>query len=64
MWDLIANQGAAFFVAGSAKQMPKDVMEALKTLAKEHGALGEAEAEKFVAGLIRARRYCVESWSG
>lgn len=63
LWDLLSNKNASFFVAGSAKSMPTDVMNAIKSIAKTHGGLDEVEAEKFVMGLVRARRYCVESWS-
>lgn len=63
LWALLAQGNASVFVAGSAKRMPTDVMDAIRGLAVAHGGLGEAEATRFVDGLVRARRYCVESWS-
>ncbi len=63
LWALLAEGGASVFVAGSAKQMPSDVMAAVRSLAVAHGGLGEVEAARFVDRLVRARRYCVESWS-
>ena len=63
LWTLLAEGNASVFVAGSAKRMPTDVMDAIRGLAVVHGGLKEAEAARFVDGLVRARRYCVESWS-
>lgn len=63
LWPLLAEGGASVFVAGSAKRMPSDVMDAVKALAVAHGGMEEAEAARFVDRLVRARRYCVESWS-
>ena len=63
LWELLAERGASVFVAGSAKQMPSDVMDAVKTLAVVHGGMSEADAAKFVDRLVRLRRYGVESWS-
>lgn len=63
LWALLSEGNASVFVAGSAKRMPTDVMAAVQALAVAHGGLGEAEAARFVDGLVRARRYCVESWS-
>lgn len=63
LWPLLAERGASVFVAGSAKRMPTDVMDAVKGLVMVHGGAGEAEAARFVDRLLRARRYCVESWS-
>jgi sulfite reductase (NADPH) flavoprotein alpha-component len=63
LWVLLAERGASLFVAGSAKRMPTDVMDAVKALAVAHGGADEAEAARFVDRLVRARRYCVESWS-
>jgi len=69
LWRLLAGEGgreggkASFFVAGSAKKMPTDVLESLKGVAVREGGLNEVEATKFLDGMVRARRYCVESWS-
>ena len=50
-------------MAGSAKRMPTDVFESLKEVAVREGGLSEVEATKFLDRLVRARRYCVESWA-
>ncbi len=71
LWRLLGAGGeggrgggqASFFVAGSAKRMPTDVLESLKSVAMKEGGLSEPEALRFLDGLVRARRYCVESWS-
>ena len=69
LWRLLAGEGgreggkASFFVAGSAKRMPTDVLESLKGVAVREGGMNDVEATKFLDGLVRARRYCVESWS-
>ncbi|GAB5031224.1 nadph-dependent diflavin oxidoreductase 1 [Nannochloropsis oceanica] len=69
LWRLLGGEGrgeggkASFFVAGSAKRMPTDVFESLKGVAVREGGLSEVEATKFLDRLVRARRYCVESWA-
>jgi len=75
LWPLLAGEGgpgldpvtnkelASFFVAGSAKRMPTDVLNTLKGVAATEGRLEGKEAGQFLDGLVRARRYCVESWS-
>lgn len=62
VWERIVA-GGSVFVAGSAKRMPTDVMKAIKDIAQSQGQLGEKEADKLLAGLVRTGRYCVESWS-
>jgi sulfite reductase (NADPH) flavoprotein alpha-component len=51
------KEGAHFYVCGDAKRMAKDVDEALKTIAMQHGGMSAEQAKAFVADLSKAKRY-------
>jgi sulfite reductase alpha subunit-like flavoprotein len=63
VWRVLSQPGAAVFVAGSAKKMPTDVYNTIRAVVGEQRGMDEKGAERFMQGLVRARRYCVESWS-
>ncbi|XP_071802445.1 NADPH-dependent diflavin oxidoreductase 1-like [Asterias amurensis] len=63
LWELINSQKACFFIAGNAKQMPKDVTEALKKIIRTRGNLNETETEDYLKDMERSRRFQVETWS-
>jgi sulfite reductase alpha subunit-like flavoprotein len=46
----------------NAKQMPKDVREAIERLIATHGGLNPVGATEYMRKLERARRYVVETW--
>lgn len=52
------QEGAHFYVCGDAKRMAKDVDQALKQIAVEHGGLSADAAAGYVAELSKAKRYC------
>ena len=51
------------FVAGSAKNMPKDVRAALTDVVSRNAGLSAEEAASYVLKLERSGRYIVEAWS-
>jgi sulfite reductase alpha subunit-like flavoprotein len=59
----VVLKGAAVFVAGSAKKMPADVRQALRTVLQQYGNMVEAEAEHFLTKLAAAKKYIAEGWS-
>ena len=51
------NSGASFYVCGDAARMAKDVDNALRTIAQEHGGLSEEGAADFIKQLRKEKRY-------
>lgn len=62
LWGLL-NDGGHLYVCGDAKMMAKDVRNAITDVCKEHGGLGDTEAEAFVAKLETQKRYSSDVWS-
>jgi sulfite reductase (NADPH) flavoprotein alpha-component len=56
LWRWLQEQGV-FYVCGDAKRMALDVDKALRQVIGTHGGLSPAEADKYVADMIRAGRY-------
>ena len=56
LWAWLTD-GGCFYVCGDAKRMAVDVDKALRQIVAEHGKLSTADADKYVAELIRAGRY-------
>ncbi|XP_075435389.1 NADPH-dependent diflavin oxidoreductase 1 isoform X2 [Ascaphus truei] len=63
LWDLIIKKHAYFYIAGNAKSMPSEVMDALKSVFESEGAMSATEAEQYLAMLEKARRFQSETWS-
>ncbi|XP_065917009.1 NADPH-dependent diflavin oxidoreductase 1-like isoform X2 [Dysidea avara] len=61
--DFIINQKACVYVAGNAKRMPVDVVEALKSVLVKDGQLPEAETDKVLKDMEICRRLQFETWS-
>lgn len=51
------EEGAHFYVCGDAGRMAADVHEALISVVKNYGAMSREEAEEYVEGLKKAKRY-------
>ena len=51
------EEGAHFYVCGDASRMAADVHEALISVVKNYGAMSREEAEEYVEGLKKAKRY-------
>ncbi|XP_036973433.1 NADPH-dependent diflavin oxidoreductase 1 [Acanthopagrus latus] len=63
LWDLIANKGACFYIAGNAKQMPASVCDALKEVFQQEGGVSAEEAEQMLTAMERTGRLQSETWS-
>ncbi|XP_059514588.1 NADPH-dependent diflavin oxidoreductase 1 isoform X1 [Myotis daubentonii] len=63
VWELLDRQGACFYLAGNAKDMPADVSEALESVFREEGGLSGPEATAYLAQLQRTLRFQTETWA-
>ncbi|KAM5298752.1 NADPH-dependent diflavin oxidoreductase 1 isoform 2-T2 [Ctenodactylus gundi] len=63
VWELLDSHGAYFYVAGSAKDMPASVTEALMSILQEHGGLSHRDADAYLARLQRTLRFQTETWA-
>jgi len=48
VWDILTTQQGYLFLAGNAKQMPRDVREALMKIAECEGGLSQEQATSFI----------------
>ncbi|XP_061655969.1 NADPH-dependent diflavin oxidoreductase 1 isoform X2 [Phyllopteryx taeniolatus] len=62
IWDMIANKGAYFYIAGNAKDMPKGVCDALKSVFQQEGGLSPEDAEKMLAAMESSGKSQRETW--
>ncbi|XP_051907282.1 NADPH-dependent diflavin oxidoreductase 1 [Hippocampus zosterae] len=63
IWDLIANDGAYFYIAGNAKDMPNGVRDALKAGFRQRGGLTHEDADTMLAAMEKSGRFQSETWS-
>uniref|UniRef100_A0A8C2DH29 NADPH-dependent diflavin oxidoreductase 1 n=1 Tax=Cyprinus carpio TaxID=7962 RepID=A0A8C2DH29_CYPCA len=63
LWDLIAKKNAFFYIAGSAKQMPASVCDALKEVFQKEGGMSENQAQEMLDAMEKAKRFQSETWS-
>ncbi|MDC1005268.1 sulfite reductase subunit alpha [Opitutales bacterium] len=56
LWNWI-QEGALFYVCGDASRMAKDVDQALRTIAKEHGSMSEEDSAVWIKSLQKEKRY-------
>jgi sulfite reductase alpha subunit-like flavoprotein len=63
LWQFINDSSAQIYLAGNAKQMPKDVCDALKRVFLTHGHLDEGQAEDYMSKLETSGRFQQETWS-
>ncbi|XP_063792224.1 NADPH-dependent diflavin oxidoreductase 1 isoform X2 [Pseudophryne corroboree] len=63
LWDLISSKQAYVFLAGNAKSMPTQVMDALKDVFQSEGAKSVSEAEQYLVMLEKCGRFQSETWS-
>jgi len=56
LWNWIQD-GALFYVCGDASRMAKDVDQALRTIAQEHGSMSEEDAAVWIKSLQKEKRY-------
>ncbi|XP_073334568.1 NADPH-dependent diflavin oxidoreductase 1 [Pagrus major] len=63
LWDLIANRGGCFYIAGNAKQMPASVCDALKEAFQQEGGVSAEDAEQMLTAMERTGQFQSETWS-
>ncbi|KAG8518621.1 NADPH-dependent diflavin oxidoreductase 1 [Galemys pyrenaicus] len=63
VWRLLDGQGASFYLAGNAKDMPVGVSEALTSIFQEDGGLSRPEAAAYLARLQQTLRFQAETWA-
>ncbi|MEJ6523159.1 MAG: sulfite reductase subunit alpha [Opitutales bacterium] len=51
------QDGAVFYVCGDASRMAKDVDQALRTIAQQHGSMNEEDATIWIKALQKEKRY-------
>ena len=56
LWNWIQD-GALFYVCGDASRMAKDVYQALRTIAQEHGSMSEEDSAVWIKSLQKEKRY-------
>ena len=56
LWKWLQD-GAVFYVCGDASRMAKDVDQALRTIAQQHGSMNEDEATIWIKALQKEKRY-------
>jgi sulfite reductase (NADPH) flavoprotein alpha-component len=56
LWKWL-EEGAVFYVCGDASRMAKDVDQALRTIAQEHGTMSEDDSAAWVKTLQKEKRY-------
>ncbi|XP_076020454.1 NADPH-dependent diflavin oxidoreductase 1 [Genypterus blacodes] len=63
LWEWITDKQACFYIAGSAKQMPAAVCDALKEVIEQEGGVSAKEAEHMLEAMQRTGRMQSETWS-
>ncbi|CAJ1071062.1 NADPH-dependent diflavin oxidoreductase 1 [Xyrichtys novacula] len=63
LWDLITNKNACFYIAGSAKQMPNSVCDALKEVFQQEGGVSSEDAEQMLDIMEKTGQFQSETWS-
>ncbi|XP_063222983.1 NADPH-dependent diflavin oxidoreductase 1 isoform X3 [Bacillus rossius redtenbacheri] len=64
LWDLIELQGGSVLLAGSSKNMPGGVREALiSAVFQQQGGLSRQQAEQLLISLEKCARFQSETWS-
>jgi sulfite reductase alpha subunit-like flavoprotein len=61
VWRVL-SEGGHFILAGNAKQMPKDVREALENVCEQHGGMDETEAKAYMTKMGNSKRFVMETW--
>ncbi|CAK5008689.1 unnamed protein product [Meloidogyne enterolobii] len=63
LWNLINCGGAKIFIAGSAGDMPKQVINSFKQVFIQEGKMSAEEADKFVELMEKKKLIQYETWS-
>lgn len=62
-WRLIDGAGAHVYVCGDAKNMARDVMDALIDLCAQHGSMTRDQAQAYTKRMESQKRYQADVWS-
>jgi sulfite reductase (NADPH) flavoprotein alpha-component len=57
LWDWIDARGAHFYVCGDARNMAKDVDDALRQIVATRGGRSPEQVAEYLEGLKKAKRY-------
>ena len=63
VWEWISEKQARIYLAGSAKQVPEQVSDALKSVFVTHGSMTPDEADEYLRQLERSKQFQRETWS-
>jgi sulfite reductase alpha subunit-like flavoprotein len=63
VWEWILHKQARIYLAGSAKQVPEQVSDALKTVFIQHGNMTIEQADDYLREMERTKQFQRETWS-
>ncbi|UJR37996.1 hypothetical protein I4U23_030678 [Adineta vaga] len=63
VWEWISHKHARIYLAGSAKQVPEQVSDALKTVFMKYGEMNTEQADDYLRELERIKQFQRETWS-
>lgn len=63
VWEWIEHKKARIYLAGSAKQVPEQVCDALKMVFVQHGSMTSEEADNYLREIERSQQFQRETWS-
>jgi len=63
VWEWISHRQARIYLAGSAKQVPEQVADALKTVFIKYGQMTNEQADNYLRELERKKEFQRETWS-
>lgn len=63
IWELISHENANFLIAGSAKEMPTAVKNALVKCFEDFGKLSHNDAQEYLNQMEKRNRFQSETWS-
>ena len=63
VWEWINEKRARLYLAGSAKQVPEQVSDALKTVFSTYGGMTPEQADDYLRELERTKQFQRETWS-
>jgi sulfite reductase alpha subunit-like flavoprotein len=63
VWEWILHKQARIYLAGSAKQVPEQVSDALKTVFIKYGHMTNEQADDYLNEMERTKQFQRETWS-
>jgi sulfite reductase alpha subunit-like flavoprotein len=63
IWEWISDKQARIYLAGSAKQIPDQVSDALRTVFIQHGQMTSEQAGDYLREMERTKQFQRETWS-